>query len=389
MEKLKIKPKHEIRLVNAHPWIFSNEIENFSDIKTLEKGSLVEVDIRNGEAFAIAYFNPHSLIAGRILTYNLKEKIDEDFFVRRISNALKLREKFFDKPFYRLIHSESDLLPGLIIDRFDDVFSCQISTAGMEKFSEILISAITKLFPNSSIIFRNDVESRKMEGLELYVKVMKGEIPSEIEIEENEIKFSIDLQSGQKTGWFFDQRENRKFISSISKDCDVLDAFCYLGGFGMNALKGGAKSVTFVDSSEKTLENLKHKTENLPNVKIIKDKVFDLFAKEDFKNNQFDVVVLDPPAFVKSKKDFFVAIKGYEKLVKLALPLLKPNGILMLNSCSHHVSLADLIATANNAFRKSRVVAKLFRVSGAGFDHPLHSAVKESEYLKSISFFVE
>lgn len=390
--KLRIIHRKELRITNGHPWIFSNEIENFAELKTLEKGEIVEVQIKKDEPFALAYFNPHSLIAGRILTYDSKEKIDENFFVKKINSAKILREKFYNKPFYRLIHSEADGLPGLVIDCFDNVLSCQISTAGMEKLSPILISALEKTFPSSAIIFRNDVESRKFENLELYVKNIKGDSAEEIEIEENGLKFLINAKSGQKTGWFFDQRNNREFIGLLAKDCDVLDAFCYVGGFGLNALKNGAKSVTFIDSSEPALSNVR-KNIALNNFtqdcEIICDKVVEILDDPEFQKRRFDLIVLDPPAFVKSKKDFAVGLKAYEKLVRLAAKTLRPNGILMLASCSHNASLSDLIAAANNGFRKSNRKAKLIRTFGAGFDHPVNPAVKESEYLKSITFLVE
>jgi len=390
--KLKIKKHHEARIVRGHPWIFSNEIENFAALKYLEKGTLIEVQIKKDEPFAIAYFNPNNLISARILSYDVKQEINENFFIEKISAAKILRDRFFDKPFYRLIHSEADFLPGLIIDRLDNILSCQISTAGMEKLSPLLISALEKLFPDAAIIFRNDVESRKLEGLELYIKTIKGEIPDKIEIEENGLKFAIDVKSGQKTGWFFDQRKNRDFIGLVSKNCDVLDAFCYLGGFGLNALKNGAKSVTFIDSSQEAtnhvkqniaLNNFTQKTE------IITKKVYETLDNADFQKNQFDVVVLDPPAFIKSKKDFFSGLKGYEKLIKLSANLVKPNGLLMLASCSHNATIVDLIAAANDGFRKSNRRAKLIRSFGADLDHPIHPALKESEYLKSITFMVE
>ena len=390
--KLKIKRHNELRVVKGHPWIFSNEIENFPSLKGLEKGSVVTVQINKDDDFAVAYFNSHSLIAARILTYDLSQEIDEAFFIERISDALALREKFFDKPFYRLIHSEADFLPGLVVDRFGDIFSCQISTAGMEKLSPLLIATLEKLFPKAAIFFRNDVESRKFEGLELYSKTIKGEIADSIEIEENGLKFAVDVKGGQKTGWFFDQRENRKFIGTLAKDCTVLDAFCYQGGFGINALKNGAKSVTFIDSSEDALAHLKTNLalNNLDEYsEIICDKVYDILENPQFQEREFDIVLLDPPAFVKSKKDFFVGLKGYEKLVKLSAKLVKKNGILMLTSCSHNATLSDLLAAANDGFRKANRKAKLIRTSGAGFDHPINPALKESEYLKSITFLVE
>ena len=390
--KLKIKKHHEVRIVRGHPWIFSNEIENFAALKYLEKGTLVEVQVKKDESFALAYFNPNNLISARILTYDVKQEINENFFIEKISAAKILRDRFFDKPFYRLIHSEADFLPGLIIDRLDNILSCQISTAGMEKLSPLLISALEKLFPDAAIIFRNDVESRKLEGLELYVKAIKGDIPDKIEIEENGLKFAIDVKSGQKTGWFFDQRKNRDFIGLVSKNCDVLDAFCYLGGFGLNALKNGANSVTFIDSSQEAINHVKQNialNNFTQKTEIITKKVYETLDNADFQKRQFDVVVLDPPAFIKSKKDFFSGLKGYEKLVKLSANLVKPNGLLMLASCSHNATIGDLIAAANDGFRKSNRRAKLIRSFGADLDHPIHPALKESEYLKSITFMVE
>ncbi len=397
LPKLHIKNQQEIRIVMGHPWVYSNEIANFAEAKNLESGSLVEIHIpKHSNAFALAYFNPHQLIAARILSYNFAEIIDETFFVNRLFKAKNLREKFFSKPFYRLIHSEADGLPGLVVDRFDNVFSCQITTAGMEKMKALIILALQKTFPKCAIIFRNDVEARKFEGLQLEENDSVGEISDEIIIEENELKYSIDAKTGQKTGWFFDQRANRDFIAKVSKDANVLDAFCYQGGFGVNALKGGAKSVTFIDSSKEALEKAKINVAlNFPEQKsceFICDKVFETLEKLAAANKQFGVIVLDPPAFVKSKKDLFAGLRGYEKLVRLALPLLKENGILLLASCSHNVTLPDLIEAANNGLRKglagSGRSARMIRTHGTSFDHPIHPALKESEYLKSIAFMV-
>lgn len=389
--KLKIKKGSEIRIIKGSPWIFSNEIENFTALKSLTKGALVEVEIKKDLTFALAYFNPHSLIAARILTYDATQKIDENFFVQKISAALLLRQKFFDKPFFRLVHSEADFLPGLVIDCFGEVLVCQISTAGMENLSEFLIAALTKIFPSKAIIFRNDVEARRFEGLPSDVKTVKGEVADELEIIENNLKFLIDVKRGQKTGWFFDQRQNRQFIGDVAKNAEVLDAFCYLGGFGLNALKNGAKSVTFLDSSADALTALKKNialNNFSQNCEIICAKVFETLADAEFQKKRFDVVVLDPPAFIKSKKDFFVGLKAYEKLVRLSANLVKPNGLLMLSSCSHNCSLTDLIAAANDGFFKSKRAAKLIRSNGAGLDHPINAALKESEYLKSTTFLV-
>ncbi len=391
--KIKIKPSHEKRLFAGSPWIYSNEIDNFSEVKTLKKGQLVEIITEDGQSCGLAYFNPNCLIAARILTKDATTKINENFFIKRILAAKNLRDKFFSQPFYRLIHSEADFLPGLIIDRFGDYLSCQISTAGIENLQEYLIAALEKIFPESKIIFRNDIEVRKIEGLEFYNKAIKGEVEfGGIEIIENDLKFLIDPILGQKTGWFFDQRKNRQFIGEISKDLEVLDLFCYNGGFGLNALKNNAKSVTFVDSSAKALEKL-NKNITLNNFddkkyEILNKKIVDLLEDSEFQKRKFDLVVLDPPALIKAKKDFFVGSKLYEKLIKLSASLLRKEGFLFIASCSHNLSNTDLINVANSAFKKAKRKAKIIRQFGADIDHPVHSALKESEYLKSICFYL-
>lgn len=391
--KIKIKSGHEKRLLMGSPWVYSNEIENFSEVKTVPKGHLVEIIINGNQQYGLGYFNSNCLIAARILSRNINAKIDENFFIQKISAAKALRDRFFAEPFYRLIHSEADFLPGLIIDRFGDYFSCQISTFGMENLRQYLITALETIFPKSNIIFRNDTEVRKIEGLELYNRPIKGEGDfSEVEIIENGLKFSVDLMLGQKTGWFFDQRKNRQFIGEISKDLEVLDLFCYNGGFGLNALKNQAKSVTFVDSSPKAIERL---NKNLAlnnfsdkNFCLLNKKVLDLLEDNEFNQKKFDLVILDPPALIKSKKDFFAGLKLYEKLIKLASVLVKKNGFLFVASCSHNLSNIDLINAANSAFRKAKRKAKIIRQFGADIDHPIHLALKENEYLKSLCFFL-
>jgi 23S rRNA (cytosine1962-C5)-methyltransferase len=394
LPKLKIKANHDKRLVNGSLWIYSNEIENFSELKTLPKGELVEILSSDNQSYGIAYFNSLSLIAARILSKDIAAKINEIFFIKRITNAKNLRDKFYYQPFYRLIHSEADFLPGLIIDRFGDYLSCQISTFGMENLKEYLILALEKLFPEATIIFRNDIESRKIEGLELYSKVVRGkEDLGEIEIIENNLKFLIDPLLGQKTGWFFDQRKNRQFIGEISSDLQVLDLFCYNGGFGLNALNKGAKSVTFVDSSARAIEKLRKNitANNFENnqYELLTKKVVELLEDEEFQKRKFDLVIIDPPALIKSKKDFFAGIRLYEKLVKLSASLVKKGGFLFIASCSHNASNTDLIEAANNGFRKARKKARLIRQYGADLDHPIHPALKESEYLKSLCFYIE
>lgn len=396
--KLIIKAHHEKRLIAGNPWIFSNEIENFSALKNLPKGQIVLVKIHNNPEFALAYFNPHSLIAGRILTHNISQKIDESFLVEKITQAQNLRQKFFNKPFYRLVNSEGDYLPGLVIDRYGDIFIIQISTAGMEVLKEQIILALREIFKNCKIIFRNNSEMRHLEKLESLEEFeFVDEIANDdILIEENDIEFSVNLKNCQKTGWFYDQRINREFVQKIAKDADIFDGFCYSGGFGVNAIRAQARSVIFADSAldalnlaKKNAQNAKEKFNQNCHIEFYQQKIFDLFENNLLQNHKFDVILLDPPAFIKSKKDLFSGLRGYEKLIRLAVKNLKNNGFLMLTSCSHHAKIDDLIHSCQIAFNKSGKNATLIRNFGASYDHPIHPALKENEYLKSLTFFVK
>jgi len=400
MHKVILKKGSNIRVTKGHPWVYSNEIDNFSLLKELPAGSIVELVDHASYFVAIGYFNPRSLISVRLMSYNKSEKLDKEFFVKKIENALSFREKIFanqenEIDFCRLIHSEGDGLPGLVIDRFKNIFSCQITTAGMEQFKSLIVEALKSVFNNDiSIIFRNDLEIRKLEGLELYSENINFDNQNLITLQENGLNFLVDIKNSQKTGWFFDQRKNHYFVRSIANNLKVLDAFSYLGGFGFNALAGNAKEVTFVDISTTAIDLISKTADSFysdkkDKIKIINKKVFDLLEDEEFQKQSFDLVILDPPAFIKSKKDIFSGIKGYEKLIKLASKLVAKQGFLMFSSCSHHLTVDDMINCANDGFRKAGRKAKLFRVFGADFDHPTLPSLREGEYLKSLCFNVE
>jgi len=385
---IKLK-KGQDRKVNAgHPWVYSNEIDGVG-LAEIPSGSLVKVANAFGNFLGFGYYNRHSLIAVRILTKKEHQEINQDFLTKKIEQALKLREDFFSEPYYRLIHSEADGLAGLIIDRFDNLLVLQVSTAGMENLLDTLVVSLNTIFINPTIILRNDISTRKLEGLQEYVKVLQGELLDKNILIENGLKFHFDPINGQKTGWFFDQRENRKFVASLVKGKDMLDCYCYNGGFGINAAAAGAKSVTFIDSSDLAIKNVQEniKLNNLDgNFQFINGKVFDELERLSKIGQKFQVVVLDPPAFVKSRKDFFTGIKGYEKLTKIAAKLVAKNGYLFIASCSHNAGLQDLIKASASGIDKAGKSAKIVRIFGAGFDHPLHPFLPESEYLKSITY---
>ena len=391
MYQIKLKKFQDLRLASGHPWVYSNEVESDSALAKIPAGSLVKIYSNKGDFMGIGFYNFHSLIAVRMLSKDQECKIDTDFFVKKIKIALLLRNDFFDQSYYRLIHSEADELPGLIIDQFDKILVCQITSAGMELLLDNLKEALKILFPGSTIVLRNDTPSRSLEKLENYTRVVDDKVIDEAEkiLIENDIKYYFDPILGQKTGWFFDQRENRKFIAGISKDKDVLDCYCYNGGFGLNAKKAGAKSVTFIDSSKEALLKVSEnaKLNNLEeNCSYIEAKVFDELENLEKSGMQFDVVILDPPAFIKTKKDFFSGIRGYEKLVKMGAKLVTKNGYLFIASCSHNALLKDIISASGTGINKAGREGKIIRTFGAGIDHPIHPFLPESEYLKSITY---
>ncbi len=392
-----IKKGCDIRVNQHYPWIFSNEIANFSELKTLKLGSLVNIFDGRSNFIGSGYFNYKSLIAVRMLSFGHIVNLDIDFFQSRISKALAMRHNLLENNilFCRIVHSEADMLPGLVIDRFDDIFICQITTAGMQNCKELIINAINNIFGcKVKVFFSNNVEARRLETLDDKPDINHTDIPQLITVQENNLSFLANLQDGQKTGWFFDQRRNRLFIREISNNKRVFDGFCYLGAFGFNALIGNARQVVFADSSLQATELVKLTANKFYNqyqekITVINQKIFTLLEDEEFIKNKFDIVLLDPPAFIKSKKDFFAGIKGYEKLVKLACKITANNGILMLSSCSHNAKFDDLLKACNDGFRKANRVAKLISSCTADIDHPIHPALKESEYLKSLCFFLE
>ena len=392
---INIKKEHSLRLETGSPWVFSNEIANFADLKTISCGSLVQINLAN-KPFALGYFNHKTLISARILSKNVAQKIDVSFFVNKIQQALSLRQKFYQHPNYRLIHSEADGLPGLIVDRFANIFVCQISTAGMQNLQTIFIEAMQIIFANCNLIFKNNQENRSLEGLEVqHNQDSSDKLTNQlVEVQENNLFFTVDLVNSQKTGWFFDQQPSRKFVAEISKNQKVLDAYCFVGGFGVNAFAGGASEVLFIDSSKHALDLAKQNCQKLlgnnyqEKAKFYQGQVFDLLSSSQFTEQKFDIILLDPPPFIQNKKHLFAGLRGYEKLAKMAIPLLNNGGILMLASCSHHASKEQLINSVNMALQKSHKTGRLIASFTAGPDHPLHPALKESEYLKSLFFVI-
>lgn len=392
MKILKLKNKEDRRLKQGHLWIFSNEIDTTATpLNGFEPGEVAVVEAANGKALGIAYVNPKTLICARLLSRNPKVSFNQAFIKTRIQAALQLREMNFAMPFYRLVFGESDGLPGLVIDRFGEVFVVQITTAGMELKKQDIVTVIDNLFHPQAIVLRNDSGSRTLEGLELYEEVALGELPETLEFIENDTRFSIPVQQGQKTGWFYDHRMARGRLQDLVKGKTVLDVFSYLGGWGLAAGTAGATEITCVDASEFALDGVdKNAALNglTDQVITIQGNAFDVLKALRAEGAKYDVVIVDPPAFVKRKKDIRSGSEAYRRINEMAMRLVEKDGILVSASCSHHMSRDALLTQIQQAARSVDRYIQLFDQGHQGPDHPVHPSIPETEYIKTFFFKV-
>ena len=378
------------RFRGGHPWAFSNEVQMTPELKALPPGSLVTLIDAGDEKLGVATFNPRSLIAARMLCSDWQQVIDEDFVVRRLAQAVALRDTLYARPWYRLIHSEADGFPGLVIDRYGDVLCLQVNSAGMEMLTPLVIQALNKLLSPRAIVLKNDAPVRTLEGLDLYDRVAQGEIAGPIEVQENGLTYYADLVDGQKTGWFFDQRDNRAFMASLAKGRSALDVYSYGGGFALAMAAGGATRVVAVDRSAEALAlAAKAAAANNLNLSTVRAEAYAELARLDAAQERFGIVVVDPPAFVKSKKDLSAGAKGYRKLARLAAPLVEPGGFLLAASCSHHMPADSFFEETALGVVQAGRTGRVIRVSGAAPDHPLHPLLPESAYLKAVVMQVD
>jgi 23S rRNA (cytosine1962-C5)-methyltransferase len=387
---IKLRPKEGRRLRGGAPWVFSNEIVMDAATKALAPGSVVNVQGDDGIAFGTGYFNAASLIAVRMLDAKANTKIDAAFFATALKRALLRREALYDAPFYRLVHAEGDGLPGLAIDRFDDLSSVQVTTAGMEKQMPALLEALNDVVAPKTVVLRNDTPSRALEGLDSYVRAAKGEMPERISLMENGVHYFADIGAGQKTGWYFDQRDNHAFMAKLAKGRSVLDAYCYAGGFGIAAGKNGATAVTGIDSSQGALDLAQEAAAaNAVQARFVKADVFEELERLAAANEKFDVVIADPPPFVKSRKDLEPGAKAYRKLARLAAAVTAPNGFLLLASCSHNIAADRFALECAIGISRANRRGALIRQSGAGADHPVHPMLPETAYLKALVYALD
>jgi 23S rRNA (cytosine1962-C5)-methyltransferase len=386
--RVRLQPGRQKRARAGHPWIFSNEIDMTTKARALPPGGIATLVDSGGAALGTATFNPHPLISARLLTGREDAVIDRDFLARRISHALELREALFDAPYYRLVWSEADRLPGLVIDRFGDAVSVQANTAGMDRLLPEILAALYIVLAPKTVVLRNDNAGRGLENLPTESIVAKGDLGgAPVEVIENGVTFLADLAAGQKTGWFYDHRENRARVARLAKHRRVLDMYSYTGGFGIQAAISGAAAVVCVDRSEATL-GLAEQAARMNNVadrcEFVRGDSFNTLGRLADSGETFDMVISDPPAFVKSKKDLRNGLKGYRKLARLAANCVAPGGFLFAASCSYHVDGAGFAEQIRGGLRDAHRSGRIIYSGGAGPDHPVHPYLPESAYLKSV-----
>lgn len=378
MEKVRISKAAEESIQSGHVWVFSNEVVERP--QGLEAGDLVQVAGERGSLVGIGYINPQSLIMIRLLSRK-DVVIDEDFFERRMREALALRGSQFGDSF-RVVNSESDFLPGLIIDKYEDYLVLQILTYGMERLRETIISAAKRIFAAKAVVLRNDNPYRTEEGLPLYTEVVEGSIDGRVTITSGALRSVVDLLSGHKTGFYFDQRENRSVLREFASGARVLDLFSYTCGFGLHARLWGAESVTCVDTSESALEIGYQNMElnGLNGIEFVRQDCFDFLKRT---TNSYDIIILDPPSFIKSRKKLREGERGYIDLNKRALRKISDNGYVLTFSCSHHMKRSrfrDIVRVAAYGHADLYLVKELSQSA----DHPIVVNIPETEYLKGM-----
>jgi 23S rRNA (cytosine1962-C5)-methyltransferase len=389
---LRLKAGAHRRPLLGHPWIYSNEVAMDAAAKALPPGGIVSILANDGRSLGTAMFNPRPLISARLLSTDPAAAIDADFLAERLGRALALRERLYDAPFYRLVHAEADGLPGTIIDRYGDVVVVQTGTAGMDRLSGALCEALDAVLQPRVILLRSDGAARALEGLEPEERLAKGALDGPVELLENGVRFLADLGAGQKTGWFYDQRENRAAVAALAAGVRVLDLYCYSGGFAVQAAAAGATGAVAVDRSQPALD-LAARAAALNGVAgavaFRREEAFAALHALADSGERFGIVVADPPAFVKSRKDLGQGTRAYRKLARLSAGRVVPGGFLMICSCSHHVTPAAFAEQVWRGLHDAGRQGRILRASGAGADHPIHPALPESAYLKALLLQVD
>jgi 23S rRNA (cytosine1962-C5)-methyltransferase len=375
------------RLRGGHCWVYSNEVDSSrSPLSGFQAGDIVNLKAASGESLGAACMEPQSLICARRFSTEPGADLDTALFANRLTAALALRDRFFDLPFYRLLYGDSDGVSGIVADRFGDYLVLQLNTAGIERYQEPLLEALVEGLKPEGILLRADSRSRRDQGLDDRIEVVYGTVPEQVPLVENGVEFCAPVRQGQKTGWFFDHRSNRAQLQLLSPGRRVLDVYSYIGGWGVQAAVAGADTVCCVDSSAPALEaaalnaGLNGVGERLQTRQGKADQVMqELFDSGE----RYDIVVLDPPAFIPRRRDLGKGRKAYRRINELAMRLLAPGGILISASCSMHLSELDLLEVLRGAGQRAGVNAQVVALGGQAADHPVHPAIPETRYLKA------
>lgn len=381
MKKVFLKKDREKLWLSGHPWIYSGAVDKIE--QNIIPGSIVEVFNHKNEFIGYGHYNKNSKIIVRMLEHDKNVSIDANWYNQKIKQAYELRMGLnIDSNAFRLIHSESDFLPGLIIDYFNDYVILQVSTLGMERDKEFIIQALINNIPNLKGIYeKSEGDGRKLEGLPEKTQILWGEIPDTIEIFEGNANFIIDLK-GQKTGFYSDQRENRILLGNLSKGKNFLDVCSYTGGFSVHAMSNGANSATLIDISEDALNVAKENLKKHINVEFIKGNIFDILRVLIKEGRKWDVVSLDPPKLAPNKRDLEKALKAYKDIILNGIKLTNNGGLLAIYSCSGAVSSSDLRMALAYAVKDAGVKATIVHQLHQSSCHPISVSVPETEYLK-------
>ncbi len=383
--RLYLKPHEDRRVRLGHPWVYSNEIDAArAPLAGITPGAAVAVHDHRGQLVGSGYVNPHTLIAVRLLSRGMRV-LDGALLRERLATALALRERLYPRPYYRLVYGDSDGLSGLIVDRYGDYLVAQLLTAGMQRVAALVVAALDEVLAPHGILLRNDSPARTLEGLPTTVESARGKVPATITVEDHALCFSIDPWAGQKTGWFYDQRDNRACVAAYTSGARVLDLMSYVGGFGITAARAGAREVLCVDSSATALALLQDNANTNGVAERVRTQHGDAFEVLQALRNageHFDVVIADPPAFIKRRKDEKSGIEAYERLNQLALGVLHPGGILASCSCSYHLERDALRTVLARAAHRAGRALQILESGGQAADLPALPVVPETAYLK-------
>lgn len=378
----------EKRLRRGHHWLYNNEVNTaVSPLSDIEPGAMADVIDARGKALGSFMINPNALICGRLVSRRSGRDLSSSLIKSRLKQALAIREQCFKEPCYRWVYGDSDGLSGLVVDRFGDILCVQVSTAGMEQQLPVILDHLQRLVQPSGILLKNDGKMRTVEGLESYVSVASGNIPDSVPLIENGVNFVAPLMTGQKTGWFYDHRPNRALAAKWSEGKTVLDVFSYLGGWGITCAAQGAAHVTCADVSSLALEGV-HENARLNNctdrVSTLQGDAFDLLTQLQQEKQRFDVVIVDPPAFITRRKDIAAGERAYQKLIDQAMKLVNHGGLLVSASCSMHLQESRLRDMIRSGARSLERHAMLLAEGSQGADHPVLPAVPETRYIKAM-----